>query len=104
MTMRATHDVVVTTGIWNDNGKDKKKYSNVGTLFTDDQTGRMSMKLTVTPMPKIGKEGFPEVWLSFFQKDKSRQQGGFQQPPLLPPPPQNQIPEQFIGASDDIPF
>jgi hypothetical protein len=74
MTMRKTHEAKVSIGEYNG----KKVYSRVGTMFTDDQTGNMSLKLDVLPFPKIGKDGFPCVWVSIFPADREGG-GGYRQ-------------------------
>lgn len=50
MPSRRTHDVVATTGEYTDHsGEKKKRYSNCGSAFTDDQ-GRISIKLDLVPV------------------------------------------------------
>ena len=54
-------------------GEDKKSWHNIGTLFVDDEDGRMSIKLHSMPAPGVGFNG----WLSVFeQKPREGAQGG----------------------------
>lgn len=69
MASRRTHDVVATVGTYKDRstGEEKKRYSNVGSAFTDDQ-GRITIKLDTVPCA-------PEWsgWLSLYPvKDEQR--------------------------------
>ena len=65
-----THDVVVSTGTYTDNqGQEKKRWMKIGAVFTDQETGNMSIKLDALPMPK--ESG---TWLKLFRKDNQQQQ------------------------------
>jgi len=47
---RRTHDVVAAVGTYKDrDGKEKKRYLNCGSAFTDDE-GRISIKLDAVPV------------------------------------------------------
>jgi hypothetical protein len=62
MASRKTHDAVATVGTYNDrNGNEKKRYVNVGSVFTDDD-GRQSLKLDSVP---VGPEW--SGWVSFYE-------------------------------------
>ena len=51
MSTRKTHDIVATTGTYKDrDGSEKKRYSTVGSLFQDAETGRLSIKLDTVPV------------------------------------------------------
>lgn len=70
--MQKTHDVVATVGEYQDrNGETKKRYVNVGALFTDPETGHMSAKMEAFPCS-------PEWsgWLSFFEVDREPSERG----------------------------
>jgi hypothetical protein len=62
MASRKTHDAVATVGTYKDrNGNEKKRYVNVGSVFTDDD-GRQSLKLDSVP---VGPEW--SGWISFYE-------------------------------------
>jgi hypothetical protein len=62
MASRKTHDAVATVGTYKDrNGNEKKRYINVGSVFTDDD-GRQSLKLDSVP---VGPEW--SGWVSFYE-------------------------------------
>ena len=70
MAMQFHKEIKVSTGEYtNGQGEQKKRYTKIGALFMDSETGNMSAKLDVLPMPN--KDG--EVWLKFF--DKFEEQG-----------------------------
>ncbi len=108
-----THKVVATTGTYKGHdGNEKKRYTQCGIAFTDDQ-GRISIKLDAVPVT-------PEWsgWLSLFPMDDDRQearQPRQERPATRPaparraPPPgtiQHPPPESYQeGMEDDgIPF
>ena len=109
-----THKVVATTGTYKDrDGNEKKRYTQCGIAFTDDQ-GRISIKLDAVPVT-------PEWsgWLSLFPMDddrqEARQQPRQERPATRPaparraPPPgtiQHPPPESYQEGMDDsdIPF
>ena len=63
--MQFHKEIKVSTGEYtNGQGEQKKRYTKIGALFMDSETGNMSAKLDVLPMPN--KNG--EVWLKFFDK------------------------------------
>ena len=95
MASRYTHDIVATTGSYKDGtGKDKKRYTTVGKMFTDD-TGRQSIKLDTIP---VGPDW--SGWFSIYPRDNNRQQQ---------PSTQDHTADAFdriqndVGA-DEIPF
>jgi hypothetical protein len=73
MASRKTHDAVATVGTYKDrNGNEKKRYVNVGSVFTDDD-GRQSLKLDSVP---VGPEW--SGWVSFYEpkeRDNSDNRG-----------------------------
>lgn len=117
MTMRRTHDLLATVGEYTDREGNKKKNSlNIGTLFTDSETGRMSVKLVAAPGFKTNKDGFPEAWLSVLEiQPRGENKGGYsrggsgsggshrypaEDRPQNPPP----APDKQDEIEDDIPF
>lgn len=107
-----THDVVATIGEYKNNqGEVKKRYTNVGSGFTDDQ-GRISLKLDTVPVS-------PEWsgWLSLYPiKDRDQQEQQRRQDPQrqqqrpapsnhsVPSNRPNSAPADDYGDEDDIPF
>lgn len=91
MSMKKTHDLVAVTGTYtNGQGQEKKRYTNVGALFTRDD-GSLAIKLESIP---IG--GTWNGWLSAYLPKESGQQ-------------QRSAPAQQPAAAgdfvdDDIPF
>lgn len=76
MPAKRTHDVVATVGEYtNGSGETKKRYSNVGSLFTQED-GRMSIKLDTVPCSPDWSG-----WLSIFpvkdrdDRESDRRQG-----------------------------
>src|SRR6478736_8017842 len=96
---KRTHDVVATTGEYtNGQGEKKKRYTNVGSAFTDDQ-GRISIKLDCVPVT-------PD-WSGWLSLDEPKQQGRDRTPQDAYRKPQGQQqPQQGqdFDADDDIPF
>lgn len=106
MTHTITHDVVATIGSYKDRqtGEDKKRYINVGKVFTDDQ-GRQSIKMDAMP---VGQEW--SGWLSLYPVKEREQQPPRQSAPPMPAvqrsmPPAPPLPS-LLGKDedDDIPF
>ena len=106
--MKKTHDLVATVGEYQDkqSGEMKKRYVNCGVVLTDEETGRMSIKLETVPVS-------PEWsgWFSLFEprdKDGNRPQGqqARQQPQQQAQPQQQQQQQQHQphANQDDIPF
>jgi hypothetical protein len=90
MASRKTHDAVATVGTYKDrNGNEKKRYINIGSVFTDDE-GRQSLKLDSVPVT-------PEWsgWVSFYEP-KEREASSQQERPVA----QN----YKDGDGGDIPF
>lgn len=79
-------DVCVITGCFQDqNGNRKNRYNKIGAWFQDAQSGAISVKLDVLPMPRIKQGGQGEIeqacWLSLFESQPQgggNNQGGFQ--------------------------
>ena len=93
---QATHDAVATIGKYKDSeGNEKKRYMNVGVVFTSPE-GNMSLKLNAVP---VGPDwsGF----ISFYPKDDNQQprqpRGAQQTEPALKNPP-----EEIVNK--DLPF
>lgn len=78
---RPTHDAVVTLGEYTSaDGTKKKRYQNVGKLFTHDD-GRQSLKLDVIPCGP-GWTG----WISFYPIKRDTPPPGTSQPPASDDP------------------
>ena len=76
MAMQFHKEIKVSTGEYtNQQGETKKRYTKIGALFMDSETGNMSAKLDVLPMPNADGE----VWLKFFDKYDDNAQFGSQQ-------------------------
>ncbi|MFH1603477.1 MAG: hypothetical protein ABIH03_06185 [Pseudomonadota bacterium] len=60
MSMQKTADLLVSVGVMPNR---KKVYRRVGMEMTSTTTGMRVIKLELIPMPKMSKEGFPEVWI-----------------------------------------
>jgi hypothetical protein len=95
--MRKYLEAVATVGTYKDRetGEEKKRRLNVGTLFRDDETGRLSLKLEAVP---VGKDW--SGWIDLFEPNGERQQRR-EQPPRQR---QEQGHPQDRGGDDDIPF
>ncbi|MGB1147543.1 MAG: hypothetical protein ACPG4M_06585 [Alphaproteobacteria bacterium] len=94
MSMKPIRRAVAACGKYIKNGEEKTRYQRVGTLFKDDQDGRLSLKIDAIPVG-AGFEG----WVNFYELDENRQKQ----------PQQQSAPQQsndFDGGSfdDDIPF
>lgn len=90
MPAKRTHEVVATVGTYKDReGKEKKRYQNCGSAFTDDD-GRLSIKLDAVPVS-------PEWsgWFSLFPIEKKDQ---------APPAGRYESARAMEEARDDIPF
>lgn len=71
MSAKAYKKAVATTGKYtNSQGEEKKRYSNVGTLFQQDD-GRLSLKLDTVPVGE-GWSG----WISFYDLDEKKKDAG----------------------------
>lgn len=66
MSMKATHDISVRTGTKEDG---KGRYRQIGIMLTDDQNGRMSIKLDSLPFSRTNDKGDAECWLTVFERD-----------------------------------
>ena len=89
MAMRKVYDACVSTG-----ERDGKKFwSRVGSVFRSDD-GRMALKLDVLPMPKTGRDGYPEIWVSFFEPRDGQQAQPQQGEPYRQVVPQQQYQQQ----------
>jgi len=120
MAMRKYADIASISGKYtNKDGEEKNKYINHGFILEDDVSGKFSIKMESIPLAKIGKDGFPAIWLSVFpvdnENDSSRvntrarlprkEQGRFDKndnPPPMPPADAAQAPDD--NNDDDIPF
>ena len=66
--MKKKYDAVATVGKYKNNqGEEKKRYLNVGTVFESDD-GRLSMKMEALP---VGTEW--SGWLSFYEPKNDQQ-------------------------------
>lgn len=97
MASKRTHDVSATIGEYtNGAGETKKRYTNCGSAFTDDQ-GRISIKLDTVP---VGPEW--SGWLSLYPVKDRDDRGGQQQPaPARPQPRNHSIPSERQAARED---
>ena len=104
MASRKKYDAVATIGEYTDrNGAVKKRYTNVGTVF-ENEDGRLSLKLDAVP---VGQEW--TGWVSFFEPKQSDSQ----QPSASQRPAPSQHERAKANAyqadtssddTDDIPF
>lgn len=106
MAAKITHKVLATTGTYKDRntGEGKKRYTQVGVLFTGDD-GRMSIKMECIP---VGQEW--SGWLSIYPMEERQGQAPRQQQrrPATQQEPARQEGEGYNAADamadDDIPF
>jgi hypothetical protein len=92
--MKKTHDAVVSLGEYTDGeGQTKKRYKNIGTVFTRDD-GSQAMKLDTVP---LGQDW--NGWINFYEPQNQRNERPQQQAPK----PQTQN-NQSYAQNDDIPF
>ena len=94
MAMQFHKEIKVSTGEYtNQQGETKKRYTKIGALFMDSETGNMSAKLDVLPIPNADGE----VWLKFFDKyDDNAQFGSQQYEQQSQAPQQAPIPQQPV--------
>lgn len=96
MSQHVSHKVCVSTREYTDNqtGDRKKAWHEVG-IALSDATGRItSVKLEVMPLPKAGRDGYPEIWLNLFPLDRQESM----------PPAAQTAQSAPVGAGDDVPF
>jgi len=103
---RYTHDVVATLGEYTDKttGEKKKRYTNVGKAFTDED-GRLSIKLDTIPVDPNWSG-----WLSLYPADRDKGGGQRSQAPEQQPqrftqsrPAAQAPPSAGDGDEDSIP-
>lgn len=94
MANRRTHDVVATVGTYKSNGEEKKRYSTVGSAFTDDQ-GRISIKLDTVPVSPDWSG-----WLSLYP---AKERDSQERPARQQSTQRRQDPPPAM-EDDDIPF
>ena len=91
--MKFHKEIKVRTGSYtNAQGEEKNSYTKIGALFMDQETGNMSAKLEVLPIPN--SDG--DIWLKFFDKfdeNKQAQPQSTQQFGQAPQPQYNQQPQ-----------
>lgn len=86
-------DAVVSTGEYQDQqGQTKKRWTKVGAMFRDTESGNISIKFDVLPMPKDG-----ECWVKIFKKDDQPTQQAA--PPEAVAPP---VTQQAVRTMPDI--
>lgn len=103
--MPKSHDLAVSVGSYTDkDGKEKKRYENVGAVITKDDGGMfILLKRTFNPAGVPGEATSDSVLLSMFSVGEREQQqpqqrsGGGQ-------PQRQQAPASFNDFKDDIPF
>lgn len=77
-------DICVKSGSYTDqDGKEKGRYEKVGTMFENEESGNVSILLTMVPLCNFGKDG--GVWLSFFPAKPKEGNGQQPQKPAAPP-------------------
>jgi len=92
--MKKTHDAVVSLGEYTDGeGQTKKRYKNIGTVFTRDD-GSQAMKLDTVP---LGQDW--NGWINFYEPQNQRNDRPQQQQQTRPQAQNNTSYEK-----DDIPF
>lgn len=96
-------DACVITGSYTDeNGNNKNRYNKVGAWFQNNESGAISVKLEVLPMPS--ENG---CWISLFRKQNGNQNQGQPQQQRQQPPQQRQQPPQqnyYNNNNDGVPF
>lgn len=101
MPLRKTHDIVATIGKFKDRatGDEKKRYLNVGTLFTDEQD-RLTIKIEAMP---IGLEW--SGWLSCYPVERNNQRDRDHAYRTQQPPPRDDTAGWDSNEpAQDIPF
>ena len=89
MASRPTHELMVRAGEYQDrNGETKVRWKSVGTMFTRDDSGGLSIKIDSLPLPIGSWDG----WISVFRRDKGGRGDG---------KPGNPVAQEF---DDDIPI
>lgn len=94
---RKVYDACVSTGLKKDG--QGKFWKTVGAVFQDEK-GQMSMKLDTIPLAKLDKDGFPVIWVSFFEPRQKETTGSGAIPQQQPQPqPSNSAPYQTVGQT-----
>ncbi len=91
MSMTPIRKVVAVTGTYVKDGQEKKRYTNVGTLFKDSDDGRIAIKLDSIP---VGPEF--SGWLNCYELDDRQATPAPAAAPAPAPAPEI--------AEEDIPF
>lgn len=100
MATRKTHDLLVKTGSYTNNqGEQKNRYENIGSMMEGDNGPFIIMKRTFNPAGVINPENKDSLIVSCFEPNN--QQGGGQQQRA---PQQSQQPAPAQDFNDDIPF
>jgi hypothetical protein len=75
----------ISTGEYEKDGQQKKKWLNIGAVF-EDEKGNVSIKFEVLPVPTPQKDGYPAAWVKIFLDDNNKQ--GSPPPAYKTPTPQ----------------
>jgi len=100
MGYKATHDLAVATGTYESNGETKRRYENIGRVFSDEE-GRQfyAIKRTFNPAGVPNPDGKEMVLVSAFPiKDKTAE------PKPKPAAAEQKARPQPSAMDDDIPF
>ena len=100
MASRKTHDLVVKTGEYQQNGETKSRYENIGSMMEGDNGPFLIMKRTFNPAGVVNPENKDSVIIGCFTPNENKQGGGQPQQGQQRPVP---TPQQNSYASD-VPF
>lgn len=100
MGYRATHDLVVVTGTYEAGGETKKRFENVGKVFTNEEGARyFAIKRTFNPAGVPNPDGKEMVLISAYEiKDRAAE------PKPKPAAAEQKARPQQNAMDDDIPF
>lgn len=100
--MKYVADIAQRIGTRKDHqtGDEKGKYSKLGVILKDEQTGRSVIKLEALPLSTIDKDGNPVVWLNIFPKREDAERRTEQQRPKSNQGYQQQGQQQRYGKED----
>lgn len=81
MATRKTHDLVIKTGSYTNNqGKQKNRYENIGSMMQSDDGPFIIMKRTFNPAGVVNPENKDSLIVSFFEPNNNQQGGQCQAP------------------------
>lgn len=103
MAQQATHKVLATVGTYKGgDGSEKKRYVQCGMLFTDQETGRMSIKLDAVPCSPDWSG-----WLQIYPRDdddSGQHRGQQSRPATRPASRPAQRPVDNMEDDSEVPF